>query len=215
MTRRPLVPEEVDDARRLRKIWNEKKDELHLSQTKAANEMGFSSQAAVSQYLNARLPLNMEAVAKFAQILRTRVEEISPRYAKMVGEPIPSELDGFVAPGTGSIGGVATDDCLDWFAFSSGFLSAIGASSLKLLHLSDNSNTEFPPGTVLLVDEHQVAEPADGVYVFHQLDGIVVRRITTSKDEIVVHGKKEMKISKDAFGFMRVLAKVVATFQQV
>jgi transcriptional regulator with XRE-family HTH domain len=214
MTRRALTPEELDDAQRLRQIWNEKKEELHLSQVKVAQEMGFSSQAAVSQYLNARLPLNMAAVAKFAQVLRSKVEDISPRYARMVGDPIPSELEGYIAPQTGSIGGVPTDDCLDWFAFSSAFLEVMGATSLKLFRIRDDSSKEFPAGTVLLVDETQVGEATDGVYVLHQADGIVVRRLTVSGNEIIVHGKKEMRISKDAFGFMKVLARVVAICQK-
>lgn len=37
---RELTSEERDDARRLKQLWIAKKDELHLSQVKAAKEQG-------------------------------------------------------------------------------------------------------------------------------------------------------------------------------
>ena len=55
MANRDLTTDEIEDAKRLRKLWSEKKEELHLSQVKAARELGYSSQSAVSQYINGKV----------------------------------------------------------------------------------------------------------------------------------------------------------------
>lgn len=214
MSRRPLTHEEMEDARRLKQLWNQRKDQLHLSQAKAADELGYQSQAAVSQYLNGRVPLNMKAVAGFAKMLRIGVEEISPRFGKMVAKPIPSELDGFSAPQTGSINGVQTNLCLDWFAFSGAAFTALEAKSLKAVRLVDDSSKEFPAGSVFLVDDSYQGTATDGVYLLLQGDAIVVRRVTIDTDGVTIHGPKKMKLAKDAFGLLKILARVVAEIRK-
>lgn len=169
--------------------------------------MGFSSQAAVSQYLNARLPLNMSAVAKFAKVLKTKVEDISPRYAKMVGNPIPSALEGYIAPQTGSIGGVHTDRVLNWIACSQAFLDAMGVRSLKLFRNADDS--------LLLIDDSPQKNATDGTYLLMQGEDIVVRRVTITGQNVVIQDGKKMTVSKEAFSLIKVLARVVARIEQV
>jgi transcriptional regulator with XRE-family HTH domain len=214
MSRRPLTPEELEDAKRLRKLWNERKDQFHLSQVKAADEMGFSSQAAVSQYLNARVPLNVKTVAKFAKLLRLNVEEISPRFGKLVGKPMPAELEGYQRAETGSLNGVPTNLCVDWFAFSGEFVSSLGVRSLKAMRLEDNSNKDYPAGTILLVDDSHQGVAADGLYLLAQGNDIILRRITIDADGVTIHGPKKLKLNKDAFGLLKILARVVAEFRK-
>jgi transcriptional regulator with XRE-family HTH domain len=212
-TRRPLTAEERQDAERLRRLWNARREDLHLSQVKAAEEMGFASQAAVSQYLNARVPLNMSAVAKFAQLLHTKIEEISPRYAKLAGEPIPSELSGFKAPQTGSLGGVDTTQCLDWFAFSEGFLRTVGAKALKLFRLDSDANPEFARDTVMLVDDSDAAPSAPGVYLMQSGGEIVANRVRIEGELVYIEGAVKMAVDRTALPMLRILARVVAQFK--
>jgi len=73
-----ITEEDTLVSKRLREIWDEKKEELGLSQEKAAGRMGFSTQAAVSQFLNGRIALNKENVLKFAELLGVSPEEIDP-----------------------------------------------------------------------------------------------------------------------------------------
>lgn len=80
--RRDLSAEERGDAERLRQLWEAKSSSLKLTQLQASREFGFANQSAISQYLNARIPLNLETTAKFARLLKVSIEEISPRYAK-------------------------------------------------------------------------------------------------------------------------------------
>lgn len=208
MTRRPLTQEEIEDAKRLKKIWNSRKEELMLSQVKVAEEIGFSSQAAVSQYLNAKLPLNIAAVAKFARVLRAKVEDISPRYAQMVGDPIPSPLEGYTAPQTGSVGGVPTNTCLNWFAFHEDFLRAVGAKMLKIYRNPDDDR-------VYLVDDSPQKSGADGLYFLQQGDRVVIRKIVFGGDNVSIQNGKKMSVSKEAFSLIKVLGRVVAKFERV
>lgn len=80
--RRPLSPEEQSDADRLKKIWDEKSRELSLTQLSVSKTFGFANQSAISQYLNARIPLNLETAAKFSKVLNVPLADISPRHAE-------------------------------------------------------------------------------------------------------------------------------------
>jgi transcriptional regulator with XRE-family HTH domain len=208
MIRRALTPEEREDAKRLKQIWNERKENLLLSQVKAADKMGFASQAAISQYLNAKLPLNMETVAKFAQVLHANVKDISPRYAEMVGTPAPSSLNGYTAPQTGSIGGVPTEGCLDWFAFSKGFLEAVGSESIKLFRVENHKGGDL----VVIVDDspHKITE--SGTFLLLEDDRIVMRKIVLAGDQVVIEGTKKVTIPKEAVKMIKILGRVLAAY---
>jgi transcriptional regulator with XRE-family HTH domain len=55
-----------------------------LTQLDVSKAFGFANQSAVSQYLNARIPLNLETAAKFSKILNVSLTDISPRHAASV-----------------------------------------------------------------------------------------------------------------------------------
>jgi DNA-binding XRE family transcriptional regulator len=84
VNRRDLTQSELEDTTRLRKIWDEKKDSLSLSQQDVADAFGIANQTAISQYLNGKIPLNLEAAIKFAKILEVSIKQISPRHAQWV-----------------------------------------------------------------------------------------------------------------------------------
>ncbi|MFP2768070.1 LexA family transcriptional regulator [Oceanisphaera sp. KMM 10153] len=90
MKRRPLSDAEKADAERLKSIYNRRKRELagsgvRLTQEELASRCGWAGQSAVSQYLNGRVPLNIEAVMKFARELGVEVADISPNLANAHG----------------------------------------------------------------------------------------------------------------------------------
>lgn len=87
VNRRALTPEEREDQQRLRQVWERRKGELHLTQKDAAHAMGFKNQTAISQYITGRIPLNMEAAFKFAELLKVSVEEVSPRFSQRATTP--------------------------------------------------------------------------------------------------------------------------------
>lgn len=218
MSTRNIETADLEDAKRLRDLWHRKKEELHLSQVKAAKELGYSSQGAISQYLNGKVAMNLATVAKFAKLLRVTVDEISPRFAQLVENPIPSSLDGFFAPSTGTIGGVKADNVLDWFAFHKSFAESLGVPEghLKLVRVDDNSHTHYPTDSVLLVDDSRQTQAKDGVYLLQQDEKIVVRTLTVGEDIQIGHGRgKPQHLSKDAFGLLHILARVIGTFNRV
>lgn len=75
MPAKPLTPEQKADAQRLMAIFKKQKG---LTQAVLADELGFSNQSAVSQYLNGKIPLNVEASIKFADRLGCQVSDFSP-----------------------------------------------------------------------------------------------------------------------------------------
>lgn len=90
MPAKPLTPEQAEDAERLKarfKEWQHRQRErgTPVAQDQAAERLGFG-QSALSQYLNARIPLNVEALAKFARLLECSPRDISPALARKVAE---------------------------------------------------------------------------------------------------------------------------------
>lgn len=218
MIERFMDEQALADAKRLKKLWLEKKDELYLSQVKAAKEFGYNSQGAVSQYLNGKAALNMSAVAKFAQLLKVNVADISPRFGSMVANQKPTPLDSYIAPALGSLNGRSAEICLDWFAFSKGFIKSINSDPehIKTVRLDDDSFKEYPTGTVLMVDDNSQSSPKDGVYLMEMNGGIVARRIAIVSDVITITGgKKDIKVSADTFEMLRILAKVLLVLTPV
>jgi len=217
MANRDLTQDEIDDAKRLRKVWREKKEELHLSQVKAAKELGYSSQSAVSQYINGKVPLNFQTAAKFAALLKTDIRTISPRFVKLVTAPIPSTLEGYSAPITGTLGGIPSSACLNWFAWHQDFCSTLGVApqNLRLVRLDDDSFKEFASGTVFLVHDAPQTSPVDGVYLLSMGDKLVARRISIGNEVVISSGKTKQHLSKDAFGLLRIAGKVLCVFSPV
>lgn len=78
--RRELTATEKRMATALAKLWNDKKAQRHFSQLSASNEMGFSSQSSISQYLNAKIPLNTDAKIKFAKFLDVKISDFDPDF---------------------------------------------------------------------------------------------------------------------------------------
>ena len=84
MSRYKMTPECLEQARRLKNLWDIKKSDLGLTQETAAKQLGFARQSTVSQYLNALIPLNTEAVLKFAKLLEIKPTDIDPGLGKLL-----------------------------------------------------------------------------------------------------------------------------------
>lgn len=82
MPAKPLTPEQKEDAARLKAAFRAWQDALRdkgapVSQLEAAGRLGFG-QSALSQYLNGLIPLNGPVLAKFAELMGVKAEDISP-----------------------------------------------------------------------------------------------------------------------------------------
>lgn len=85
MKKKPLTQEQLEDAIRLKCIYEAKKKELDLSQEAIAHELGMG-QSAVAQLLNGINPLNASNAAGFANLLRVSVNDFSPTLATKIAE---------------------------------------------------------------------------------------------------------------------------------
>ncbi|MCW1973490.1 UNVERIFIED_ORG: SOS-response transcriptional repressor LexA [Pantoea agglomerans] len=83
MKKKPLSPEQLEDASRLRRIYDMKKKELGLSQESLAEKLGVS-QSAIAQILAGRNALNLKRALEIATILGVEVKQFSPSLAKEV-----------------------------------------------------------------------------------------------------------------------------------
>lgn len=87
MPAKPLTPEQKADAAELMKLFKEKAAEEkagRLTQATLADDLGYTTQSAVSQYLNGKVPLNIDASIKFATRFGCRVSDFSPSIQKEI-----------------------------------------------------------------------------------------------------------------------------------
>lgn len=76
------------EAMRLKAIFQDRKrNDPTLTQDKIADLCEWSGQSVVSQYLNGRIPLNISALIKFANVLGFSLDEVSPRLAAIAEMP--------------------------------------------------------------------------------------------------------------------------------
>lgn len=84
-----LTEVEIQDAKRLKTIYEKRKNEAKvtgnkISQESIALECGWT-QGAVGHFLNGRTALNLEAAIKFANALDVAVQDFSPSLAAKIG----------------------------------------------------------------------------------------------------------------------------------
>lgn len=71
---------QLAEAERLKAIYlDRKKADPSITQDLIADKAGWASQSVVSQYLNGRIPLNLQAILKFASILNFEPGEVTSR----------------------------------------------------------------------------------------------------------------------------------------
>ncbi len=78
----PLTPDQQADALRLKNVYESRKAALGITQDSLAAACGWESQGTVSQYMNGKIPLNLDAALKFAVALRCSIEDFSPSLAE-------------------------------------------------------------------------------------------------------------------------------------
>lgn len=87
---RELTPAQKIAAKHLRRIWEEKKRRLDLTQSRAGERLGMS-QGAVGHYLAGRRGLNPQMVLQFARLLQEMPDSIWPGFSEEYGLGTPGE----------------------------------------------------------------------------------------------------------------------------
>jgi len=84
-TKKILTTEQLEDAKRLKALYESKKKQLNVTQYTIADDIGIS-QGAVGHYMNGRIALNVPMVTAFARILQVQASDISPSLAREVSK---------------------------------------------------------------------------------------------------------------------------------
>jgi SOS-response transcriptional repressor LexA len=83
--RRPLTEEEIEEAQRLKRAWDDYKlRHKGATQTWLAQETNIGTQGAVGQYLLGKIPLNLEALFAICAAIGEDPAKISPRLVAIV-----------------------------------------------------------------------------------------------------------------------------------
>lgn len=85
MVKQKLSDWQIDDAKRLERLWDEHKPE-GMTQERFGVEYGMGTQGNVNLYLKGKVALNLRAAGQFAKVLNVKIDEISPTLADQVRE---------------------------------------------------------------------------------------------------------------------------------
>ncbi|SQB09197.1 Uncharacterized HTH-type transcriptional regulator CBU_1416 [Citrobacter koseri] len=88
-TKKSLTTEQLEDAKRLKALYESKKKELGVTQYTIADELGIT-QGAVGHYLNGRNALNVEVASGFARLLQVSISDFSKSLAAKAAEQAES-----------------------------------------------------------------------------------------------------------------------------
>lgn len=92
VTRTQLTDEQVEESKRIKAIYNDRKAAARsrgekLTQEDVAEACGWTGQSAVSQYLNGKIALNLDALMKLSRALNFEPQEVSKRLSKHIQQP--------------------------------------------------------------------------------------------------------------------------------
>lgn len=176
MKKKPLTPEQLADAVRLKAIFESKKKNLGLSQELLAEQMGMG-QSGVAQLLNGANAINATHAAQFAKILGVKVDDFSPSLAAEISSmydaismsnssarrfeyPLLTEVQ---AGCFSTVSTFTARDAKSWVATTvkasnNAFWLEVAGHSMTA---PPGSKPSFPEGMLILVDPDEDVEPGD------------------------------------------------------
>lgn len=187
IARTPLTTSQLDDAKRLKSLYDSTPHGLSQSDFGAKFEIG--SQGAVWQYLNGRTALNVKAARAFADGLRCNVSDFSPSLARDIESlsPTPPENDDFalvprvdvcVSAGHGAL--VFEEPAQSALSFRRSFLQEIGVKPASAVVVSVKGPSMEPTirnGGLLLVSTSARTVIDREIYAFRCDGHLFVKRL--------------------------------------
>lgn len=174
--KKPLSNEQVEDAKRLKTIYEGKKSSLGISQESVAYALGVG-QSAIAALLNGVNALNPNNAAALAKILQVSVDEFSPSIASEITEMYRSISDAkskmndykyplFTTVQAGNlseVGSFTEQDAKTWIASTkkaskNSFWLEVSGHSMTA---PQGSRPSFPEGMLILVDPDIPVESGD------------------------------------------------------
>jgi len=176
MKKKPLTPEQIADASRLKAIFESKKKELGWSQETLAEHIGMG-QSGIAQLLNGANAIGPSHAAKLAKALKVAIDEFSPTIAAEIREMNESllgvdtnkthyEYPLFTYVQAGDFSEVGTYTARDARSFVPTTLKA--SDKAFWLEVKGHSMTapqgvrpSFPEGMLILVDPEEHVDTGD------------------------------------------------------
>ncbi len=170
-----LTTEQLEDAARLKALYESKKKTLGITQYTIADELGIT-QGAVGHYFNGRNALNVEMASGFAKILGVPVSEFSPSIAAKVASQAESldgdslEYAGKLRDGIIPVVGDAVlsmDGLIDMVEFHAGWLRFYSSDS-KAYAVRVRGDSMWPrmqSGEFVVIEPGTKVHPGDEVFV--------------------------------------------------
>lgn len=181
--KKPLTPEQLEDAKRLKAVYEARKAERGISQDDVADALGVG-QSAIASLLNGVNALNASNASELARFFNVGVEEFSPSIASEIaqmysalgqeGKSIPKyEYPLFAEVQAGPFGEVGTyteRDAEKWIATTrkasdKAFWLKVSGHSMTA---PQGSQPSFPEGMLILIDPAE--EVTHGDYCVASLD---------------------------------------------
>lgn len=165
-TNRTITPQDIAAARRLKKLWDQRKHKHGFTQASVAKQFGYT-QSAVSQYLSGTIALNTDTVLNFAKILRCQPEDIRPEFSAMLFDlPIREQQLKITKTSSG--------EDID-MRIKTKFIG--DRKAYAILIDEDSYNPRIKKGEVIIADPVARIEPGDEVLVETQEGSYLVRNL--------------------------------------
>lgn len=188
MKKKPLPPEQLAEAQRLKALYEAKKKSLGISQEAIAGELNMG-QSAVASLLNGVNALNVSNAAAFAKILQISVDEFSPRLANeiaIMAKYLKNEdLEYAGKPKLGVIPVVGeailgVDGMIDMVEVRSGWLQIYSADkdAYGLKVRGDSMHPRIQSGEFVVIEPNTHVHSGDEVFI-RTLDGHNMIKIMT------------------------------------
>lgn len=208
--RTPLSPEQLKDAERLTAIYKKRVaesrargDQPSLNQTEVGERCEWRSpQSTVSQYMNGKVALNLEALVKLAAALQFEPAEVSPSLAGGVTLS-KSDDDGFTPISQYSAkasAGAGHDNAFveeRKVSFPTAWLRSAGAKQQNLMLVDVRGDSMTPTiydGDVILVDKSKRDPVHNKLFLlFSKEHGLTVKRLVMIEDMWVIRSDSEDK----------------------
>jgi hypothetical protein len=142
----PLTEEQRAIQQRLKRLWDTRGRELGLTQLAVANDWQIR-QPVVSQYLNGIIPLNLKAVLRFADYLKSDPLTIAPEWEPLIR--MASSANTLYVVATMRRDGKLTMH-LEPIALD-GWVAPV--STAKAIQVERDMGSKCPSGTILVFDE--------------------------------------------------------------
>lgn len=190
--KKTLTTEQLEDAARLKALYESKKKELRITQYTIADDLGIT-QGAVGHYLNGRNALNVEVASGFAKLLQVSISDFSPSIAaKAAGLAASLKEDVIEYAGKPKNGVVpvigeailGVDGMMDMVEIRAGWLQIYSADkdAYGLRVKGDSMHPRIQSGEFVVIEPNTHVHSGDEVFV-RTLDGHnMIKVMTKTRD---------------------------------